>query len=175
MSGVDRHGNLGMNKARFVDGKLMIASRWETHADSIQRLSQKAQAFAPKLCLHAYTNVWREKVWQKVEDAILKMTESEASKVFKCPYCETDYTLRLQYNTTGGKTIVMDVWKNYGRRDDGVLAHEQIFHFNPSSRIDAEAILRRDLRADVGSLPALAPARIAGMKRGHSYQLKDRS
>jgi len=173
--GVDSQGTIGTNEARFVDGKLMLVSRWEAHADKRERLSEKARHFAPTYCLHTYTNVWQERLWQKVEHAVPNMMGLEASKVFKCPFCETDYTLRLHCNTTGGMTVVMDIWKNYGRRDDDVLAHEQMFHRNPTSYINAEAVLRGDQRADVGSLVPLAPKRIARFKRGVNYYSHEES
>lgn len=146
-SGSDRNGVTRTNEARLVDGQLLLASRWEVDSDSRQEMVQKARLFNSALCLHWGVNVWREKIWQTVEQAVAGMTGLKKPRVSKCPFCATDYDLRVQNSTVGRMRIVLNVRRCYERRYENMLPIEQIFYRDPSSRIDADALSRRDLQA----------------------------
>ena len=146
-SGSDYNGVTQTNEARLVDGQLLLTSRWEVDTESRQDMAQKARLFNLALCLHVGVNVWREKVWQTVEQAVAGITGLEKPRVSKCPFCATDYKLRVQNITGGRMRIVLNVRRNYGKRYENMLANEQMFYLDPSSRIDADALSRRDLDA----------------------------
>jgi hypothetical protein len=146
-SGSDYNGVTRTNEARIVDGQLLLASRWEVDAESRQDMAQKARLFNSALCLHWAENVWREKIWQTVEQAVAGITGSEKPGVSKCPFCANDFKVRVQNRMGGRVRIVLDVWRNYGQRYENMLANEQVFYREPSSRINADALSRRDLHA----------------------------
>jgi len=146
-SGSDCNGVTRTNEARLVNGQLLLASRWEVDSDSRQDMAQKARRFNSALCLHWGVNVWREKIWQTVEQAVAGMTGLEKPRVSKCPFCATDYDLRVQNSTVGRMRIVLNVRRCYERRHQNMLPNEQIFYKDPSSRIDADELSRRDLHA----------------------------
>jgi hypothetical protein len=145
-SGSECNGLTRTNEARLVDGQLLLARRLEVDSDSRQDMAQKSRYFNSAFCIHYWDNVWREK-WQTIEQAVAGMTGLEKPRVIKCPFCATDYDLRVQNNTVSRMGIILNVHRNYGKRDEYMLASEQIFHRNPSSRIDADALSRRDLHA----------------------------
>ena len=146
-SGTDYDGITRKNEARLVDGQLLLASRWEVDSESGEDTAQKARLFNSALCLHQGVNIWREKIWQTVEQAVADTTALEKPGVSKCPFCATDYKLRVQNSTGSRLRIVLNVWRNYGQRYENMLANEQIFWRETSSRIDADALSRRDLYA----------------------------
>ena len=125
----------------------MLASRWEVDAESRQDMVQKARLVNSALCVHLGENVWREKLWQYVEQAVVEMTGLKKPRMSKCPFCATDHELHVQNSTGGRTTITLSVWRNYGRRYESMQLNEQMFYRDPSLRIDADALSRRDLRA----------------------------
>lgn len=143
-SGSDRDGITRTNEPRLVDGQLMLASRWEVGSESGQDLARNARYFNSALCLHWALNVWCEKIWQPVEQAVASMT---GLGVFKCPFCETDHELSVQNGTGNQMKVVLKVWRNYGRRCGNTLASEKMFHTSRPSRIDADTLSQRDLQA----------------------------
>ena len=95
------------------------------------------------------------KIWQTVEQAVAGMTGLEKPpRVFKCPFCATDYKLYVQNRTGGRVRVVLNVLRNYGQRYGNTLANEQMFHRDPSSRIDADELSRRDLHTVFESVTA---------------------
>lgn len=130
-----------------MDGQLLLASRWEVDSDSRQDMAQKVRLLDSALCLHSGVNVWHEKVWQTVKQAVAGMMGLEKPRVSKCPFCATDYDLRAQNSTVGRTRVVFNVRRSYEKRDENMLANEQMFYRDPSSRIDADALSRRDLHA----------------------------
>jgi hypothetical protein len=144
-SGSDYNGITRTNEARLIDGQLLLASCWEVDLESREDMAEKAWVFNWALCLHSGVNVWREKIWQTVEQAVAGMTGLEEPRVSKCPFCATDCELRVQNSTGGQLRMVLNVLRDYGQRYENMLANEQIFHRDPSSRIDADALSRRDL------------------------------
>lgn len=146
-SGSDYTGVSRKNEARLVDGQLLLASRWEVDSESRQDMANKARLFNSALCLHLGVNVWREKLWQRVEQAVAGMTGLERPRVSKCPFCATDYELLVRNSTGGRMKIVLKVWRNFGQRYEKMLANEQMFYRISPSRIDADALSRRDLHA----------------------------
>jgi hypothetical protein len=146
-SGRDYNDVTRTNEARLVEGQLLLASRWEVDSDSREDMAQKAWRFNSALCSHWGINVWREKTWQAVEHAVAGITGLEELRVFKCPFCASDYKLLVQNSTVGRTRIVLNVHRNYGQRYDNMLANEQIFYRDASSRIDADSLSRRDLHA----------------------------
>lgn len=147
-SGSGSNGVIRTNGARFVDDQLLLASRWAVDSEPGHDMAEKARLLSSGLCIHSAQNVWLERVWQSLERAVEGVTGSEEPKVSKCPFCATDYKLCVLDGTDGRTTIVLSVWRNYGKRHGNVLENEQMFHLDPSSRIDAEALSRRDLSAD---------------------------
>lgn len=145
--GTDDDGIPRENEARLVDRQLLLASRWEAESDSGQGIVVKGRGFETAVCLHSGANVWREKLWQTVEQAVAGLTDAEEPRVFKCPFCATDYNLRVENGPGGRIRLVLDVWRNYGRLYEKTLESEQIFQAHYSSRTDADALSRRDLRA----------------------------
>jgi hypothetical protein len=145
--GIDDTGITRTNEACLVDGQLLLASRWEVDTDSSQDMVQKAWRFSAALCLHWGVNVWREKIWQTVEDAVAGMTGSEKPRMSKCPFCASEYDLCVQNSKAGRMKIVLNVRRNYEKRYANILSNEQIFCRDPSSRIDADALSRRNLHA----------------------------
>ena len=146
-SGSDYNGITRTNEARLVEGQLLLASRWEVDSESREDMAQKARLFNSALCLHWAENVWRQKIWQTVEQAVADRTGLEKPGVSKCPFCANDYKVRVQNSTGSGVRIVLNVWRNYGQRYENMLANEQVFCREPSSRITADALSRRDLHA----------------------------
>ena len=149
ISKTDDNGITQSNEARLVDGQLIVASRWEVDVESRQEISCKAQCFNSALCLHFFENVYDEKICQLVDVAFIRMIDSKKSAipVTKCPFCECDYELRVQSGTDSRMRVILNVWRNYGRRYGNTLGSEQIFLLNPLSRIDPVELSRRDLHA----------------------------
>lgn len=145
--GTDYDGITRKNEARFVDGELLLASHWEVDSKPGEPMAEKARYFNLAFCIHGVVNVYREKIWQFVERVVAGMTGSEVFRTLKCPFCATDYTLHMQKSPSGQLRIVLKVWRNYGRRYEKTLASEQLFHRKPSSRLDADLLSRRDLKA----------------------------
>ena len=150
-SGRDHHGIFMDNQARLIGGELVLASRWEAQSESQQDMQSKARLFHAALCLHYWTNVLREKIWEPVEAAVTSAMHLGMPLLSKCQFCETDHELHVQNSAGNGIRIVLKVWRNYGRRHGNRLGNEQIFHREPESRINAEAVSQRDLRAVFGS------------------------
>lgn len=137
-----------------MDGQLILASYWEVDLESRQDIAHNARLLESALCLHFEVNIWREKIWQSVEQAVASMTGLEKPRVSKCPFCESDYKLRVQNSMGGRMRIVLNIWRNYGRRYGNTLGNEQMFHRDPTSRIDPDALSRRDLHATFESFRA---------------------
>jgi hypothetical protein len=146
-SGTDRNGVIRKNEARLMNGQLLLVSRWEVDSESRRELAYKARLLNSALCLHSPQNVYREEIWQTLEQAVTGMTGLERSRLSKCPFCATDYKLHVQDSNGGRTKIVLSICRNYGQRYENMLANEQIFVRDPSSRIDADAVSRRDLHA----------------------------
>jgi hypothetical protein len=146
-SGTDRNSVTRTNEACLIDGQLLLASRCEVDGESRQELAQKVWLFNSALCLHYPQNMYSEEKWQTIEQAVTAMTGLERPRLFKCPFCATDYKLHVQNSNSGRMRIVLSVCRSYRQRYEKMLANEQIFHRNPSSRIDADAVSRRDLHA----------------------------
>ncbi|KAK5401070.1 hypothetical protein LTR07_005972 [Exophiala xenobiotica] len=138
-SSTDPNGNIiRTNEARLVDGQLLLASRWETEIDSnsdSSRERNKAERFNKAL------------TWQPIEQAVASMTGSELVTASKCPFCATDYSLHVRNGTGGRTTILLNVWRNYGRAGETTLESEQMFINLPCSPIDAVAFSERNLQA----------------------------
>ena len=137
-----------MNEAKLVDGQLMLATRCEPNTESREHMASKAIYFHSAMCLHFYLNLLSEDICQPIQQAVVSTVSLEKSEKVKYPYCESDYGLRVQ-NAMGGRIeIILEVWRNYGRRFGNTLAADQVFHRDiVSSRIDVDALSRRDLRA----------------------------
>ncbi|KAK5347489.1 hypothetical protein LTR06_010389 [Exophiala xenobiotica] len=150
-SSTDPNGNIiRTNEARLVDGQLLLASRWETEIDSnsdSSRERNKAERFNKALCVHKYQNTLVYRTWQPIEQAVASMTGSELVTASKCPFCATDYSLQVRNGTGGRTTILLNVWRNYGRAGETTLESEQMFINLPCSPIDAVAFSERNLQA----------------------------
>jgi hypothetical protein len=142
--------------------QLMLFSCWEMASEPRQHTRNITRRFRHPLCLPAGVNVWRGKIWRDVEQTIDGMLTTMTTRrldrldteVFKCPFCHTDYTLRVQQQTSGAAarsrmSVVLEVWRKFGRPHRNIQADEQMFHRlpPPSSEIDADALSARDLRA----------------------------
>jgi hypothetical protein len=99
------------------------------------------------LCVHKYDNTLVFGSWQPIEQAVASMTGSELITASKCPFCATDYSLHVRNGREGRTTIVLSVWRNYGRAGETTLESEQMFIALPCSRIDAVAFSERNLQA----------------------------
>lgn len=126
-SGSCYNGVTRTNEVRLIDGQLLLASRWEADSESREDIEYKAWVFNWALCLHSGINVWREKIWQTVEQAVAGMTGLEKPRVSKCPFCATDYKLYVQDSTCGLARIVLNLLRNYGQRYENMLTNEQMF------------------------------------------------
>ena len=126
----------------------MLATRWELKTESREVMVSIAPYFNWTMCLHFYHNVYGKKMCRTVEQAVGRMIGWEQSDRLKCPYCESEYNLVIQNATGGRMRLVLDVWRNYGRRSGNTLAVEQVFHReNAFWRIDGDVVSRRDMRA----------------------------
>lgn len=160
MSGHDYHGVSRTNEARLVDGQLILASRMEVEADSGQEVAVMVRLFVPNECLHLYASVVIvNKTWRPFEQAIASMiVGSEESEVFKCSFCETDHQVYVKKSAENRTRIVLNVWRNYGRRHGNKLSNEQIFHRDPMLRLDADTVSLRDVRATFESKTGCTPS-----------------
>ena len=146
-SGTDHDGVTRTNEARLIDGQLLLASRWEVDGESRQDLEPKVWFFNSALCLHYPQNMYGEENFQTIEQVVTALPGLERPRLSKCPFCATDYKLLVQNSNSGRMRFVLSVCRSYGQRYENMLANEQIFHGNPCSRIDADAVSRRDLHA----------------------------
>jgi hypothetical protein len=149
MNGHDRHGFSRTNEARLVDGQLILATRIEAEAESGQEVALITRLSLPNVCLHLRcTTGIIDKIWQTFEQAVASMiVGSKKSEVFKCPFCETDHQVHVKKSNGDRTRIVLNVWRNYGRRYGNRLSNEQIFHRDPVLRLNAGTVSQRDVRA----------------------------
>lgn len=88
------------------------------------------------------------KAWQSFQRAIASLiVGSEKCEVFKCPFCETDHQAHVKKCEPNRSRIILDIWRNYGRRHGNGLLNEQIFHRDSVLRLDADTLSQRDVRA----------------------------
>ena len=85
--------------------QLILANYWEVDLKSRQNITHKARLLESALCLHFEVNIWREKIWQTMEQAVASMIGLEKPKVFKCSFCENDYKLHMQNSMSGRMRI----------------------------------------------------------------------
>ncbi|KAJ4524876.1 hypothetical protein HRR83_000514 [Exophiala dermatitidis] len=159
MSGQDHDGVSRTHEARLVDGQLILASRMEVEAESGEEMLAMRRFMTPDVCLHLITTGQLiNEIWQTFEQALASMRlGADKFDVFKCPFCETDHQLHIKKTTKNLARIVLDVWRNYGRRYENRLSTEQIFHRNPVLRLDADSISQRDVRAVFESAKECTP------------------
>jgi hypothetical protein len=155
MSAHDHHGVSRTNEARLVDGQLILASRMEVEEESGREVALIRRLFIPNVCLHLSSTVGIvDKIWQTFEQAVSSMiVGSEKSEVFKCPFCETDHQVHVEKSDGDQTRIVLNVWRNYGRRYGNRLSNEQIFHRHPVLRLNTDTVSQRDVRAAFESKP----------------------
>jgi len=160
MSGHDHHGVSRTNEARLVDGQLILASRMEVEAESGLEVEVMARLFLPNICLHLCATAGViDKIWQTFEQAVASMiVGSEKSEGFKCPFCETDHQVHVKKTAGNRARIVLNVWRNYGRRYGNRLSTEQVFHRDPALRLDADTVSQRDVRAAFESKTGCIPS-----------------
>ncbi|KAL2434167.1 hypothetical protein ABEF95_014874 [Exophiala dermatitidis] len=159
MSGQDHDGVSRTHEARLVDGQLILASRMEAEAESGEEMSAMRRFITPDVCLHLVTTGQLiNEIWQTFEQALASMrVGAEKSEVSKCPFCETDHQIHVKRTTEDLARIVLDVWRNYGRRYENRLSTEQIVHRSPVLRLDADSISQRDVRAVFESAKECTP------------------
>ncbi|EXJ77737.1 hypothetical protein A1O3_09966, partial [Capronia epimyces CBS 606.96] len=149
-SGKDYDGYLRESEARVVDGQLILATRLEVETESGRELAIMSTRFNSQICLHLFEEPgWKER-WPTLAQNIMQMTGSEKVEVFKCSVCDTDH--RVHITKTENRTkIVLNVWRNYGRRQDNMLSHKQAFFFGfrraPLLQLDADTVSQRDVQA----------------------------
>jgi uncharacterized phage-associated protein len=109
--------------------------------------------FISNVCLHLNSTVGIiEKIWQTFGQAVASMiVGSGKNEIFKCPFCETDHQVHVKKIEKDRTRIVLNVWRNYGRRHGNRLSDEQIFHQDPVLRLDAGTVSQRDVRASFES------------------------
>lgn len=149
MSGHDHYGVSRTNKAWLVAGQLILASRMEAEAESGREMALMTRLFIPNVCLHLSSTVGIvDKILQTFEQAVASMiVGSEKSEVFKCPFCETDHQVHVKRSDEDRTKIILNIWRNYGRRHGNRLPNEQIFHRHPVLRLVPGTVSQRDVRA----------------------------
>lgn len=68
-------------------------------------------------------------------------------QVVKCFFCETDHEVYEKMVAENRTRMVLKVWRNYGQRYRNNIPNEQIFHLEPSMRLDVDTLSRRNVRA----------------------------
>lgn len=126
MSGHDRRGVYQANEARLVDDQLILASRMEAEAESGQEMVLTTRLLISNVCLHLVCNAGTiDEIFKTFEQAVTSMTVgSVRCEVFKCPWCETDHRLHMMKGNMNQTRIVLNVWRNYGRRYGNRLSNE---------------------------------------------------
>ena len=149
--GHERQGVFGANEAHIVDGQLLLASRAEVEVDTGQEATTLKDLFTYNVCAHLRcTKEITGRISQALEQAIPSMIAgSERSENFNCPWCETDHRVQVYKSERHRTRIVVNVWRNYGRRNDNTLLTEQIFHLVSTCkvRLDADTVAQRNIRA----------------------------
>ncbi|KAI1612420.1 hypothetical protein EDD37DRAFT_197463 [Exophiala viscosa] len=150
-SGKDRHGISRTNEARLIDGQLILVSRLEL--EGREGMAAMARFFDMELCLHYRFNPGKDNMFRAVAKAVTDVEGSKKRKPqillrpFKCYYCETDHRLQVDKDAEKQITIVLNVWRNYGRRHSNMPSNEQHFHRYPVFKLDAKSVSKRDVRA----------------------------
>jgi hypothetical protein len=73
---------------------------------------------APNVCLHVICTARLFPTMLKtIEQAVASMVVgSEILEAFKCPFCETDHQVRVEKGEDRRTSVVLNIWRNYGRR-----------------------------------------------------------
>ncbi|KEF53979.1 uncharacterized protein A1O9_09774, partial [Exophiala aquamarina CBS 119918] len=129
MSGRDKYGIYREHEARVADGQLILLSQMEAEMESGQERAVMGRSFLLELCPHVdraskvigetwkiYTQgvAWLALGWNKF-------------KTIKCSSCETDHQLRAMKSAGNRTTLVLSIYRNYGRRRRNGLPDEQTF------------------------------------------------
>ncbi len=155
-SDVDRYGISRTREARIVNGQLIHSSRAEVEAESNQEIASMARHLdRMDPCLHLWWNVGNERQSEAVQSSATSMRTSEEVKRIKCSYCETDHEICVTNLAKNRTRIVLNIWRNYGRRNGNMQSNEQLFRRHSVSQLHTDTVLQRDVRAifESGTVP----------------------
>lgn len=163
-SGTDALDISRTNEARLVNGQLLVASRVEVEVWSYSERpsGNTVGSLDMDFCIHMRYNMNEknarnyeiiEKIWLTVEQAVARVNDLERFQVYKCDKCQTDHELRVTESAKNRARIVLNVWRNYGRRDQNRLSIDQHFCRQPMTQFHANIVSRRDLRQIFESEP----------------------
>lgn len=149
MSGIDEDGICRTTEARIVDGQLVLATRLKV-ADVNGLLGYPfwdlERRFEYEVCMHIECAFDR---YQTVQHVVAMMRAgSETTKVRKCEFCDTDHVLYIKKSARHRMTMVLNVWRNFGRLHSNTPTAEQVFYRGPGLlELDADVVDQRDVRA----------------------------
>lgn len=149
MSGIDEDGISRTTEARIVDGQLILATRLEV-AEVTGELGfpfwDLERRFEYELCMHIECAFNR---YQTIQHVVGMMRAgSEKAKVRKCEFCDTDHVLYIKKGARHKMSMVLNIWRNFGRLYSNTLAAEQVFYRDPGLlELDAHVVDQRDVRA----------------------------
>jgi hypothetical protein len=146
----DQDGTFKINKQYLGNQELLLATQWEAVRIFKEDLLITASYFRSALCLHWARNECREEDWPSIK-AIAEAGGLEHPRIFKCPYCTTDYEVSLRKKCLGRVVIVLKVWRRYVAKERTTPIDEQIFNRRSDLRFDDEALSQRDLRTQFES------------------------
>ncbi|KAH0830075.1 hypothetical protein FOPE_10586 [Fonsecaea pedrosoi] len=127
-SGVSRSGVFQKTAARLVDGQLFVATRLEVEMFSPREIVGARILLGRNSCYHRGA---ARQVVNMFEYAVA--SELPLPVMFTCELCETDHHLGL---TKGERSmnVVLQVLRNYGRRQETRPMVDQIFQRDPASK-----------------------------------------
>ncbi|RMD42541.1 hypothetical protein DV735_g2605, partial [Chaetothyriales sp. CBS 134920] len=136
-------------EARMVDGELILACRMEVEEELYRKLEAVMHIFPLYMCPHLLWIVgiinWTPHAFKEVAEG--RRVGRHTCDQYKCAFCETDVHVLVEKGKGKAVRMIVDVWRNYGRRYGNRFSNEQIFHRNPVSQLDAETLTKRDLPA----------------------------
>ncbi|OAL30146.1 hypothetical protein AYO20_08862 [Fonsecaea nubica] len=138
MSGVGRSGVFQKTAARLIDGQLFVATRLEVGMVPSKKIEvgmMPSKNIADIMILLGRNSCHHPDTARRVEEGFRNAVRTKLTLeiVYKCDFCETDHHLRLIERKSGMK-VVLQVLRNYGRRQETRPLVDQIFHRAPVSK-----------------------------------------
>ncbi|RMZ83798.1 hypothetical protein DV738_g1003, partial [Chaetothyriales sp. CBS 135597] len=163
MAGPYHDGTVRTYEARIVDGELILACRMEVEAESHRSLEKMMHIFPMNMCLHLFWIVgiinWTPRATKQAAGS--RMMGPQVCEEYKCAFCETDVQVLAEKGEGKRIRMIVNVWRNYGRKYGNRFSNEQIFYREPESQLNAATLTQRDIRAafesDMGACRAECP------------------